>query len=126
MRFLSLLLLVLCGAGGSTHFSQNTDSSTMCILCCWSHTLWWVDPAKTEINFTNDIQGGLELKPMRHQQQKHPNTQNEALRIATGCDKMSSVEHLHIEAKVYMVRKHLEVLLLSSTYSHDPGQMGGS
>ena len=58
---------------------------------------------------------------MRHQLQKHLNTQNEALRIATGCDKMSGVEHLHIEAHVSMVKKHLELLLLSTTYSHDPG-----
>ena len=58
---------------------------------------------------------------MRHQLQKHLNTRNESLRIATGCDKMTGVEHLHIEAHVSMVRKHLELLLLSSTYSHDPG-----
>ena len=38
-------------------------------------------------------------------------TQNEALRIATGCHKMSSVDHLHVEAKV---REHSE--LLSAQY----------
>ena len=31
-------------------------------------------------------------------------TQNKALRIATGCHKMSSVDHLHVEAKMLKVR----------------------
>ena len=39
-------------------------------------------------------------------------TQNEALRIATGCHKMCSVDHLHAEAN--MVREHSE--LLSAQY----------
>ena len=30
-------------------------------------------------------------------------TQNKALRIATGCHKMSSVDHLHVEAKMLKV-----------------------
>ena len=37
-------------------------------------------------------------------------TQNEALRIATGCHKMSSVDHLHVEAKMMKVREHSELL----------------
>ena len=41
-------------------------------------------------------------------------TQNEALRIATGCYKMSSVDHLHVEAKMLKVREHSE--LLSAQY----------
>ena len=41
-------------------------------------------------------------------------TQNEALRIATGCHKMSSVDHLHVEAKNMEVREHSE--LLSAQY----------
>ena len=41
-------------------------------------------------------------------------TQNEALRIATGCHKMSSVDHLHVEAKILKVREHSE--LLSAQY----------
>ena len=41
-------------------------------------------------------------------------TQNEALRIATGCHKMSSVDHLHAEAKMLKVREHSE--LLSAQY----------
>ena len=41
-------------------------------------------------------------------------TQNEALRIATGCNKMSRVDHLHIEAEMLMVREHSE--LLSAQY----------
>ena len=41
-------------------------------------------------------------------------TQNEALRIATGCHKMSSVDHLHAEVKMLKVREHSE--LLSAQY----------
>ena len=41
-------------------------------------------------------------------------TQNEALRIATGCHKMSSVDHLHAEAEMLKVREHSE--LLSAQY----------
>ena len=37
-------------------------------------------------------------------------TQNKALRIATGCHKMSSVDHLHVEAKMLKVREHSELL----------------
>ena len=47
----------------------------------------------------------------RHQQQK---TQNEALRIATGCHKMSSINHLHTEAEMLKVREYSE--LLSAQY----------
>ena len=41
-------------------------------------------------------------------------TQKEALRIATGCHKMSSVDHLHVESKLLNVREHSE--LLSAQY----------
>ena len=41
-------------------------------------------------------------------------TQNEALRIATGCHKMSSIDHLHTEAEILKVREHSE--LLSAQY----------
>ena len=41
-------------------------------------------------------------------------TQNEALRIATGCHKMSSVDHLHVEAEMLKVMEHSE--LLSAQY----------
>ena len=41
-------------------------------------------------------------------------TQNEALRIATGCHKMSSVYQLHVEDKMLKVREHSE--LLSAQY----------
>ena len=40
--------------------------------------------------------------------------QNEALRISTGCHKMSSVDHLHAEANMLKVREHSE--LLSAQY----------
>ena len=33
-------------------------------------------------------------------------TQNEALRIATGCHKMSSIDHLHKEADILKVKEH--------------------
>ena len=41
-------------------------------------------------------------------------TQNEALRIATGCHKMSSVDHVHVETEMLKVREHSE--LLSAQY----------
>ena len=41
-------------------------------------------------------------------------TQNETLRIATGCHKMSSINHLHTEADILKVREHSE--LLSAQY----------
>ena len=41
-------------------------------------------------------------------------TENEALRISTGCRKMSSVDHLHTEENVLKVREHSE--LLSAQY----------
>ena len=37
-------------------------------------------------------------------------TQNEALRIATGCHKMSIIDHLHVEAEMLKVREHSERL----------------
>ena len=40
--------------------------------------------------------------------------QNEALRMATGCHKMSSIDHLHADAKISKVREHSE--LLSAQY----------
>ena len=36
--------------------------------------------------------------------------QNAALRIATGCHKMSSIDHLHVEAEILTVREHLNML----------------
>ena len=41
-------------------------------------------------------------------------TQNEALRIATGCHKMSNIDHLHTEAEMLKVKEHSE--LLSAQY----------
>ena len=37
-------------------------------------------------------------------------THNEALRIATVCHKMSSVDHLHVEAEMLKVKEHSEQL----------------
>ena len=36
--------------------------------------------------------------------------QNSALRVATGCLMMSSVDHLHMEAEILTVREHLDML----------------
>ena len=41
-------------------------------------------------------------------------TQNEALKIATGCHKMSSIDHPHTEAEMLKIREHSE--LLSAQY----------
>ena len=41
-------------------------------------------------------------------------TQNEAVRISTGCHKMSSVNHLHAEANMLKIKEHSE--LLSTQY----------
>ena len=51
-------------------------------------------------------------------------TQNDALGIATSCHKMSSVDHLHVEANMLNVREHSE--LLSAQYLArclDPGNV---
>ena len=37
-------------------------------------------------------------------------TQNEALRIATACHKMSSIDHLHTETEMLKVKEHSELL----------------
>ena len=79
----------------------------------------------TKGNTNDDLQGSrqidhqlrrtcLESKPPWHQLQKIQYTQNEALRIATGCDKMSSINHLHTEAEMLKVKEHSE--LLSAQY----------
>ena len=51
---------------------------------------------------------------MRHQLHQYQYKQNEALRIPTGCHKMSSVDHLHVVANELKVREHSE--LLSAQY----------
>ena len=48
------------------------------------------------------------------QLQKHPIYTERGSEIATGCHKMSSVDHLHAEAKMLKVREHSE--LLSAQY----------
>ena len=37
-------------------------------------------------------------------------TQNEDLRITTGCHKMSSIDHVHVDAEMLKVREHSELL----------------
>ena len=80
----------------------------------------------TKGNTTDDLQGSrmidhqlrrtcLESKPTRHQLYRQIQyTQNEALSIATGCHKMSSIDHLHIEGEMLKVKEHSE--LLSAQY----------
>ena len=76
----------------------------------------------TEGNTTDDLQGSWEidhnyaastnLRDTNYRNIQY--TQNEALGIATGCHKMYTVDHLHIEAEMRKVRDHSE--LLSALY----------
>ena len=78
----------------------------------------------TKGNTTDDLQGSRQIdhqlrrtcSPNLHDTnyRKIQYTQNEALRIATGCHKMSSIDHLHTEAEMLKVREHSE--LLSAQY----------
>ena len=75
----------------------------------------------TEGNTTDDLQGGGNYtapvwRPNLHDTnyRKIQCTKNEALRIATGCHKMSSIDNLHTEAEILKVREHSE--LLSAQY----------
>ena len=94
----------------------------------WEQHHWGLGeyiPGTTEGNTTNDLQGDrkighqlrctcLESKPNDTIYRKVQYTQNEALRIATGCHTMSSIDHLHTEAEMLTVREHSE--LLSAQY----------
>ena len=53
-------------------------------------------------------------------------TQNAALRFATGCRKMSSVDHLHIEAEILKVREHSELLIIENKNSELLSNFDGS
>ena len=54
-------------------------------------------------------------------------TQNEALTIATGCHKMSIIDHLHTEAEMLEVREHSELLSVSYLASClEPGYLCNS
>ena len=79
---------------------------------------------KTEGNTTDDLQGSLKInhqlrrtcfesKPT-DQLQKNQIYIERDLKIATGCHKMSSIDHLHTEAEMLKVREHSE--LLSAQY----------
>ena len=54
------------------------------------------------------------LHDANHRKISYTCTQNDALRITTGCHTMPSVDHLHIEAEMLKVREHSE--LLSTQY----------
>ena len=58
---------------------------------------WWLTRQSADRSST--IPTCLESKPTWHQLQKIQYTQKEALRIVTGCHKMSSINHLHTEAE---------------------------
>ena len=69
----------------------------------------------TEGNTTDDLQGSRKIyyaAPVRSinlhdtNYRKIQYTQNEALRIATDCHKVSSIDHLHTEAEMLKVREH--------------------
>ena len=76
----------------------------------------WYILGTTEINLTNDLQGGCEIdhKLCCTNYRNIQYMQNEALRISTGCRKMSNVEHLHADANMLKVKEHSE--LLSAQY----------
>ena len=50
-------------------------------------------------------------------------TQIEALRIATGCHKMSNIDHLHTEAEILKVREHSELLSQYLARCMEPGNV---
>ena len=51
-------------------------------------------------------------------------TQNEALMIATGCHKISSIDHLHTEAEMLKVKEHSELLFAQYlTRCMEPGNV---
>ena len=77
----------------------------------------------TKGNTTDDLQGSRQIDHQLHRTcpnlhdtnyRKIQYTQNEVLRIATGCHKMSSIDHLHTEAEMLKVREHSK--LLSAQY----------
>ena len=78
----------------------------------------------TKGNTTDDLQGIQQIGQLRRtcsspnlhdiNYRKIQYTQNETLRIATGCHKMSSIDHLHMEAEILKVKEHSE--LLSAQY----------
>ena len=81
----------------------------------------------TEGNTTDDLQGSRKINhrlhytaPVWSPNQHYTNygkikyTQNEDLRIATGCHNMSSIDHLQTEAEMLKVREHSR--LLSAQY----------
>ena len=86
----------------------------------------------TKGNTTDDLQGSRQIDHQLRRTCLSPNlhdtnyrkiqyTQNEALRIATGCHKMSRIDHLHTEAEMLKVREHSELLSVYTVL----GQMSG-
>ena len=74
-------------------------------------TVWASGVGRSTINYAAPV-----WSPNLHDTnyRKIQYTQNEALRFATGCHKMSSIDHLHTEAEMLKVKEHSE--LLSAQY----------
>ena len=75
----------------------------------------------TKGNTTDDLQGSRQIDHQLRSPNLHDTnyrkiqyTQNEALRIATGCHKMSSIDHIHTEAEMLKVKEHSELRLHST------------
>ena len=75
----------------------------------------------TKGNTTDDLQGSRQIDHQLRRTCLSPNLrdtnyrkkqyiENEALRIATGCHKMSSIDHLHTETEMLKVKGHSELL----------------
>ena len=86
----------------------------------------------TKGNTTDDLQGSRQIDHQLRRTCLESNlhdtnyrkiqyTQNQALTIATGCHKMSSIDHLHTEAEMLKVREHSRVTVCTVL-----GQMSGT
>ena len=69
----------------------NTFKSLISSLITYAAPIWFSNTSTSNINRLQTIQ-------------------NSALRIATGCVKMTPIDHLHTEAKVLKVDEHLKLL----------------
>ena len=105
--------------------AQRTRSSESIQLKQYPQGLGRYILRTTEGDITDDLQGSweidhrlcrtcLEYKHTRLKLQKHPIYTERGSGIATGCHKMSSVDHLHAETKMLKVMEHSE--LLSAQY----------
>ena len=96
-----------------SHYVAERVSSRNNILKAWAGTFW----RQHKGNTNDDLQVAApvwipNLNDTKYRKIQY--TQNEALKIATGCLKMSSIDHIHTEAEILNVRQHSE--LLSAQY----------